>query len=103
MQQAVYTSSATVLIDGRKGRRGQHVVDEGYQTTEDQLFGAYARSKWRAEKLALGYADKLPVVAVLPTLPMGPGDTHLTPPSRMLLEFVNGKHPAYMDLSLIHI
>jgi len=100
VKRAVHTSSATVLIDQESNRLEQRIVDERHQTREAALFGHYARSKWRAEQLALGYADKLPVVAVLPTLPLGPGDHHLTPPSRMLLEFVNGTHPAYVDCIL---
>ncbi|MEM8947701.1 MAG: NAD-dependent epimerase/dehydratase family protein [Pseudomonadota bacterium] len=99
VERAVHTSSATVLIDGLAG--GSPVsLDERYQTQESDLFGDYARSKWRAEAVALEYSRKLPVVIVLPTLPLGPGDQHLTPPSRMLLDFVNGKNSAYADCIL---
>lgn len=99
VERVVHTSSATVLIDG-KTRGGQSTRDEGYQTGEGDLFGHYARSKWRAEAVAHQYAEKLPVVIVLPTLPLGPGDRHLTPPSRMLLDFVSGKNSAYADCIL---
>ena len=99
VKKIVHTSSATVLIDSGD-RRKVITLDESHRTSEQQLIGHYARSKWRAEKVALRYADKLPVVIVLPTLPLGPGDHHLTPPSRMLLDFVNGKNPAYADCIL---
>jgi dihydroflavonol-4-reductase len=100
--RAVHTSSATVLT-GRHGQwpeAGVAVVDETCRTRESHLFGHYARSKWRAEALALSYADRLAVVVVLPTLPLGPGDRHLTPPTRMLLDFMAGKAPAYIDCLL---
>lgn len=99
VERIVHTSSATVLIDGLFGS-GPTDLDESYRTEENQLIGHYARSKWRAEMVAASYASKLPVVIVLPTLPFGPGDRHLTPPSRMLLDFVNGKNRAYADCIL---
>lgn len=99
VESVVHTSSATVLIDGMIGRTPT-TRDESHQTRERGVFGHYARSKWRAEEVALGYADKLPVVIVIPTLPLGPGDRRLTPPSRMLLDFVNGEHRAYADCIL---
>ena len=99
VERVVHTSSATVLIDGLVS--GSPVsLDENYQTREGDLFGHYARSKWRAEALAREYSQNLPVVIVLPTLPLGPGDRHLTPPSRMLLDFVNGKNSAYTNCIL---
>ena len=97
--RVVHTSSATVLIDGAVGSQPT-TRDESHKTTECGLIGHYARSKWRAEMVAQRYARKLPVVIVLPTLPFGPGDRHLTPPSRMLLDFVTGKNRAYADCIL---
>jgi dihydroflavonol-4-reductase len=38
-----------------------------------------------------------PVVVACPTLPIGPGDFNLTPPSLMTLAFCRGKLPAYLD------
>lgn len=99
VERVVHTSSATVLIDGVIGN-GPSSLDENHRTREGDLIGHYARSKWRAEMVAMSYAQKLPVVIVLPTLPFGPGDRHMTPPSRMLLDFVNGKNRAYADCIL---
>jgi dihydroflavonol-4-reductase len=62
--------------------------------------GAYCRSKFLAEREAEAAARRgLPVVIVNPTMPVGPGDRRLTPPTRMILEFLNGRHPAYMDFA----
>ena len=60
--------------------------------------GAYCRSKLMADRIASkAAAEGHPVVIVHPTMPMGPGDRRLTPPTRMILDFVNGKHPAFLD------
>jgi dihydroflavonol-4-reductase len=101
VQRVVHTSSSTVLMGGI---RGQEVVtlDEAHQTMKEDLVGHYARSKWEAERVALSFADKMSVVVVIPTLPIGPGDRHLTPPTRMLLDFVNGRNRAFVD-SILNI
>lgn len=63
--------------------------------------GAYSRSKLLAEQAVLAAAARgLPALVVSPTAPIGPGDRNLTPPGRMLLDFVNGRHPAFLDCLL---
>ena len=101
VKRIVHTSSSTVLTGGVEGRR-QVTLDERHRTSKDDLIGDYARSKWQSEQVAQSYADRMSVVIVLPTLPLGPGDRHLTPPTRMLLDFVNGKHRAFVD-SILNI
>lgn len=105
VERVVHTSSLVVLI-GRGGEAASQPVDESRQTTLDDMLGDYCRSKFLAEQSALAAADAgLPVVVVLPTMPVGPGDLHLTPPSRMILDLVNGRTPAYLDclLNLIDV
>jgi dihydroflavonol-4-reductase len=52
----------------------------------------------KGEQEAFRLADAgAPVIVVSPTLPVGPGDHRLTPPSRMTLAFCQGKLPAYLD------
>ncbi|MEM7041759.1 MAG: NAD-dependent epimerase/dehydratase family protein [Pseudomonadota bacterium] len=97
--RVVHTSSATVLIE-RRGDHAPTTLNEEHRTREQDLAGHYARSKWRAENVARSYADRLEVVIVMPTLPLGPGDRHLTPPSRMLRDFVSGTNRAYADCIL---
>src|SRR3546814_14160771 len=46
------------------------------------------------------FRSGLPVVVVNPTLPVGPGDHLLTPPSRMLIEFLSGRTPAYLETAI---
>jgi dihydroflavonol-4-reductase len=68
--------------------------------------GDYCRSKFLAEQEAFAAArEGMPVVIVSPTLPIGPGDRHLTPPTRMILDFVTGATPAFVDfeVNMIHV
>jgi len=98
VDRLVYTSTESIV----KGRRvGDGPATEDFSVTEDDMPGPYCRSKFLAERAAREAAARgLPVVIVNPTLPIGPGDGKLTPPSRMLLDFLNGKNPAYLDFEM---
>jgi dihydroflavonol-4-reductase len=55
------------------------------------MAGPYCRSKLRAEIYALELIRQgLPITIASPTLPIGPGDFLLTPPTQMLLDFCVG-------------
>jgi len=99
----VHGSSLTVLMS-RTSSRGEVRIDETCETRLEGMLGPYCRSKYLAERAALAAAASdgggLPLVAVLPTLPVGPGDRNTTTPSRMILDFVNGRAPAYLDCRL---
>lgn len=97
VERVVFTSSMTTLV-GRRSPRWPTRVDERTRLSANDMLGEYCRSKLMAEELALDRAaGGLPVVIVIPTMPVGPGDVNLTPPSRMILDFVNGRASAYLD------
>lgn len=98
VRKFVYTSTESII----KGtRRSDGVVTEEFAVTVDDMPGPYCRSKFLAEQEARAFAERgLPVVIVNPTLPVGPGDGRVTPPTRMLLDFLNGKNPAYLDFHM---
>jgi dihydroflavonol-4-reductase len=99
-QRIVYTSTESILA-GLRGRSGGGLIDESAAPREEDLPGPYCRSKDLAERAALDAAAQgLPVVVVNPTLPVGPGDDLVTPPTRMLLDFLNGRAPAYLDAEI---
>jgi dihydroflavonol-4-reductase len=76
-------------------------IDESIQLTIDDMAGAYCRGKFVAEQEAFAAAQRgLPVVVVNPTVPIGPGDRRITPPTRMMLGFLNSKYPAYLNSTL---
>ncbi len=65
------------------------------------LVGAYKRSKFQAEQVALRYAaEGLPLVVVNPSAPVGEGDRKPTDTGRIIVDFVNRKMPAYLDTGL---
>jgi dihydroflavonol-4-reductase len=60
--------------------------------------GAYTRSKALAEERAMqAAAEGFPVVVGTPTMPIGPHDSNLTPPSAMLRHFLGNRIQLYLD------
>ena len=65
------------------------------------MIGHYKRSKFLAEQCALRAAEAgLPVVIVNPTTPVGPGDWKPTPTGNIIVDFLNGRMPGYVDTGL---
>ncbi len=65
---------------------------------EADMMGPYCLSKYRAEKAAFEFAQQSQAVIIAsPTLPVGPGDRLLTPPTRMNVAFCRGELPAILD------
>lgn len=98
VQRVVYTSTvATIAVPHANGS----LPDERTQAQLSQMIGHYKRSKFQAELEAIKAAGAgLPVVIVNPTAPVGPGDWKPTPTGRIILDFLNGKMPAYVDTGL---
>jgi dihydroflavonol-4-reductase len=94
----VYTSTvATVAVP----KHGGALPDEDTLTSANEMIGTYKRSKWLAEQEALqAAASGFPVVIVNPTTPVGPGDAKPTPSGRVIVDFLNGRMPAYVDTGL---
>ena len=98
LEKIVYTSTESILT-GSKNMDVQ--VDAEVKRLVKEMPGPYCRSKFLAEQEAFRAAHNgLPVVIVAPTLPIGPGDNRITPPTRMILDFINGKTPAYLNCGL---
>lgn len=95
--RVVYASTGAILKSCR--RPTTLPISENQAGLDvDDMTGPYCRSKYLAEVEAKRAAtDGLPVVIINPTMPLGPGDRLLTPPTRMLLLFLNGRAPAYYD------
>jgi dihydroflavonol-4-reductase len=76
-------------------------ADEDSPVKLDDMIGHYKRSKFMAEQVAREFATSgLPVVMVNPTTPVGTGDIKPTPTGRIILEFIKGRMPAYVDTGL---
>jgi len=100
-ESVVHTSTESILIAMGRGRSTQH-VDERTTCSESEMAGPYCVGKLLAEREAREAFERhgQRVIICNPTVPVGPGDHWLTPPSRMLLGFLNRRYPAYMPTTL---
>jgi dihydroflavonol-4-reductase len=67
----------------------------------EQMAGHYKRSKYLAEQEVLKYAaEGLPVVIVNPSAPVGAGDVKPTPTGQVIVDFMRGRMPAYIETGM---
>ena len=97
-ERIVYTSTvATIGLH----QRDRHPADESEPARIDHLFGHYKQSKYVAEHEAFrAAAEGAPLALVHPTFPLGPRDIRPTPTGKVLLDFLNGRMPGYVDTSM---
>jgi dihydroflavonol-4-reductase len=97
VERIVYTSTVATIAVPRRGA----LPNEDTRATVDEMIGHYKRSKFLAEQVAVeAAAAGVPVVIVNPTAPVGPWDWKPTPTGRIILDFLKGKMPAYVDTGL---
>lgn len=84
VERVVLTSSSATLGAAHDGRAR---TEDDY-APEGRSAG-YHHSKLEQERAA--FAGRVPVVALLPTAPVGPGDWKPTPTGQMIVEFARGK------------
>ncbi|MFX1503481.1 MAG: NAD-dependent epimerase/dehydratase family protein [Promethearchaeota archaeon] len=102
IKKVIYTSSESAIGMPPDGSIG----DEKLFATKKELPGHYKRSKYLGEIVALKWNKKgLPLCTILPTTPMGPYDIKPTPTGRIVMDFMNGKMPGFVDttLNVVHI
>jgi dihydroflavonol-4-reductase len=90
VEKAVVTSSSAAVGPLRGGR----LATES-DWAEVRSGSGYHASKVRQERVAL--RANLPVVTVLPTAPIGPGDARPTPTGQIVVDVMRGRIPAYLD------
>jgi dihydroflavonol-4-reductase len=84
IERAVVTSSSSTVgpsYGGRPATEDDWDVEDGSS--------AYHRSKLQQARVAL--AARVPVILVLPTAPIGPGDWKPTPTGKMVVDFMRGR------------
>src|SRR5580704_9782185 len=97
VERIVYTSTVATIAVPRHGA----LPNEDTHATLGEMIGHYKRSKFLAEQVAVeAAANGVPVVIVNPTAPVGPWDWKPTPTGRIILDFLKGKMPAYVDTGL---
>lgn len=98
----VYTSTVGTLGNPGDGTPG---TEETPVSLADMV-GHYKRSKFLAEQAVLEAARQgFPVVLVHPSAPVGPWDARPTPTGQMIVDFLKGRMPAYLEtgLNLVHV
>jgi len=105
VERMVYTSTVGTLgLEHVSGTESS--ADERSFPDVRHLYGSYKRSKYVAEHEVLrAIAEGLDASLVLPTFPLGPGDRAPTPTGRLVLDFLNGRIPGYVDtvLNVAHV
>ena len=96
-EKFVYTSTVATIAVPREG----DLPNEATQSSVGEMIGHYKRSKFEAEQCALRAAEEgFPVVIVNPTTPVGPADWKPTPTGKIIVDFLNGRMPGYVDTGL---
>ena len=96
-ERIVHVSTESILTCARPSGP----IAEDVEVTEADAVGPYCLSKLRAEKAAMERAAAgHPVLVANPTMPVGPGDRGVSPPTRLIRDFALGKLPARMDCAL---
>ncbi len=96
VERVVYTSTVGCI-----GMPPGGIGNEDVPVTLEQMTGAYKRSKFQAEQVALEFARSgFPVVIVNPTAPIGDHDVKPTPTGKIVVDFLNGDMPAFIDTGL---
>src|ERR1022692_4667863 len=95
-ERVVYTSTVGCI-----GLPHGGIGDENTPVALEDMVGHYKRSKFMAERVALEFARSgLPVVIVNPTAPIGDHDVKPTPTGKIVLDFLRGDMPAFIDTGL---
>lgn len=96
VERVVYTSTVGCIGIPLGG-----IGDESVPVTLGDMAGDYKRSKFQAEQVALEFARSgLPVIIVNPTAPVGDHDVKPTPTGKIVVDFLNGDMPAFIDTGL---
>ncbi|PWU01586.1 MAG: NAD-dependent dehydratase [Terriglobia bacterium] len=96
VRRMVYTSTVGCIGIPHDG-----IGNEDTPVSLADMAGDYKRSKFLAEQVVLEAArEGFPVVVVNPTAPVGIHDVKPTPTGQTVLDFLNGKMPAFIDTGL---
>ncbi len=100
VQKVIFTSSVAAV--GRPASNGKlGIGHEALDPSQDQLIGPYKQSKFESDLVARDFAKKgLAVIIVNPSTPIGSQDIKPTPTGKMIVDFMNGKMPGYVDTGL---
>jgi dihydroflavonol-4-reductase len=96
VERFVYTSTVGCI-----GLPPGGIGDEETPVALEDMVGVYKKSKFMAEQVALRAANEgFPVVIVNPTAPIGDHDVKPTPTGKIIVDYLKGSMPAYLDTGL---
>lgn len=95
VERAVYTSTVGCI-----GVAGDAAGTEEAASKLGDMQGPYKRSKFLAEAKVIEFASGFPIVIVNPTAPVGDHDFKPTPTGRVILDYLKGRMPAFVDTGL---
>jgi len=96
VERVVYTSTVGCI-----GVPPDRPGDEDSEVHLEDMAGAYKRSKFQAEQVAMEFARAgFPVVIVNPTAPVGDHDFKPTPTGKIVVDYLKGDLPAFVDTGL---
>jgi dihydroflavonol-4-reductase len=99
VERIVYTSTVATL--GLRDTKAGRPSNEEDVADLPHLHGNYKQSKYVAEHEVLRLAAQgAPVVLVLPTMPHGPYDHRPTPSGKVVLDYLNGRMPGFVDTAM---
>ena len=101
-ERIVHCSSVAAV----KVRDDAPAAESSEYRAADEIVSDYKKSKWLAEQAALELAQQgLPVVVVNPAAPIGPLDIKPRPTGKIVVDFLSGRMPSYIDtgLNVIHV
>jgi dihydroflavonol-4-reductase len=97
VSRTVHTSSVGTLGNPGDGTPGTEETPVSFS----HMVGDYKKSKFLAEREAESFAARgLPLIIVNPSTPVGPRDIKPTPTGKIIVDFLNGRMPAYLDTGL---
>ena len=96
VDRVVYTSTVGCI-----GIPEDRPGDEQVEAHLEEMAGAYKQSKFQAEQAALEFAASgFPVIIVNPTAPIGDHDFKPTPTGKIVVDYLKGAMPAFVDTGL---
>ena len=96
VSRIIYTSSA-VTVRGEKKKEGTEADFIGL----DECQSTYQRTKVLAEQAVWDLIGKgVPITIVNPSTPIGSGDRRPTPTGKLIVDYLTGRLPAYLNTDL---
>ncbi len=95
VERVVYTSTVGCIRIPSAG-----VGNEDQPASLDEMTGHYKRSKFLAERIAIDFSKRIDLLVVNPTAPVGDHDFKPTPTGKIIVDYLRGNMPAFVDTGL---